>query len=71
MLTMEHASTMAEMAVDILFAEGDLFKGKVNKDSLVKEIQAATLKKLVTEDSDFLSEEEFQACLENAKKNSN
>lgn len=71
MLTMEHASTMAEMAVDILFAGGDLFKGKVNKDSLVKEIQAATLKKLVTEDSDFLSEEEFQACLENAKKNSN
>jgi len=71
MLTMEHASTMAEMAVDILFSEGDPFKGKVDKDSLVKEIQAATLKKLVTEESDFLTEEEFQACLENAKKHLN
>jgi hypothetical protein len=68
---MEHASTMAEMEVDILFSEGDPFKGKVNKDSLLKEIQTATLKKLVIEDSDFLTEEEFQACLENAKKNSN
>lgn len=71
MLTMEHASTMAEMAVDILFSEGDPFKGKVNKDSLLKEIQTATLKKLVIEDSDFLSEAEFQTCVENAKKQIN
>lgn len=66
MKTLDHADQMSAMAVDILFAEGDPFGGKVNRDSLVKEIRQATLKKLVTEDSDFLDEEEFQACVKAA-----
>lgn len=67
MLTMDHATEMSTMAVDILFSAGDPFGGKVDRDSLVKEIRTATLKKLVTEESDFLTEEEFQACVEAAK----
>jgi len=67
MLTMDHATEMSTMAVDILFSEGDPFGGKVNRDSLVREIKQATLKKLVEEDSDFLTEAEFQACVNAAK----
>lgn len=63
MLTLDHATEMSTMAVDILFSEGDPFGGKVDRDSLVKEIRLATVKKLVVEDSDFLDEEEFQACV--------
>lgn len=51
------------MAVDILFSEGDPFSGKVDRLKLYDAIRQATLKKLVTEDSDILEEEEFQACL--------
>lgn len=71
MLTMDHATEMSTMAVDILFSEGDPFGGKVDRDSLVKEIKQATLKKLVTEESDFLTEEEFQACVNAAKISQN
>lgn len=67
MNTLDHAKQMSAMAVDILFSAGDPFKGKVNRDSLEKEIKEATLKKLVTHESDVLSEEEFQACVEAAK----
>lgn len=63
MLTLDYATEMSTMAVDILLSEGDPFGGRVDRDSLVKEIRQAILKKLVTEDSDFLSEEEFQACV--------
>ena len=51
------------MAIDILFSEGDPFSGKVDRLKLYEAIRQATLKKLVTEDSDILEEEEFQECL--------
>ena len=54
MLTLDHATEMSTMAVDILFSEGDPFGGKVDRNKLQAEIRQATLKKLVTEDSDFL-----------------
>jgi uncharacterized protein YaaW (UPF0174 family) len=67
MTTQLEARFWAETAVEILFSAGDPFKGQVNKDSLVTEIEAATLLKLVTEDIPDLSEEEFQECIKNAK----
>ena len=53
MQTLTHASTMAEMAVDILFSEGDPFRGKVDRLKLYDAIRQATLKKLVIEDDDI------------------
>jgi hypothetical protein len=71
MNTIEHANTMAEMAIDILYSEGDPFKEPIDKSRLQWEIRQATLKKLVIEDSDVLDEEEFQECVNNSKiKNS-
>ena len=67
MQTIEHATAMADMAVEILFSAGDPFNGKVDRPRLQENIKQATLKKLVTEDSDFLEEAEFQACVEAAK----
>lgn len=67
MTTQQHAAEISVMAVDILFSTGDPFKGKVDRDSLVKEIERATLKKLVECNTDVLTEEEFQACVEAAK----
>ena len=67
MTTQQHAAEISVMAVEILFSTGDPFKGKVDRDSLVKEIERATLKKLVEYDTDILTEEEFQACVEAAK----
>lgn len=71
MQTIEHASAMADMAVDILFSSGDPFNGKVDRPKLKENIKQATLKKLVTADSDFLEESEFQACVEAAKISQN
>lgn len=67
MTTQQHAAEISVMAVDILFSTGDPFKGKVDRDSLVKELEQATLKKLVEYNTDILTEEEFQACVEAAK----
>ena len=67
MTTQQHAAEISVMAVDILFSTGDPFKGKVDRDSLVKELEQATLKKLVEYNTDVLTEEEFQACVESAK----
>ena len=67
MNTIEHANTMAEMAIDILYSEGDPFKEPIDKSRLQWEIRQATLKKLVIEDSDVLDEEEFQECVNNSK----
>jgi hypothetical protein len=58
---------MAEMAVDILFSEGDPYRGKVDRLKLYAAIRQATLKKLVIEDHDILDEEEFQECLKISK----
>jgi hypothetical protein len=67
MNTIEHANTMAEMAIDILYSEGNPFKEPIDKSRLQWEIRQATLKKLVIEDSDVLDEEEFQECVNNSK----
>lgn len=69
MTTQLEARFWAETAVDILFSEGDPFKGQVNRDSLVTQIEAATLLKLVTEDVPGLTEAEFQECIRNSKNN--
>ena len=63
MQTLVHATVMAETAVEILFSEGDPFGGKIDRLKLYEAIRQATLKKLVTEDSDILEEDEFQECL--------
>ena len=67
MTTQQHSAEISVMAVEILFSTGDPFKGKVDRDSLVKELEQATLKKLVAYNTDILTEEEFQACVEAAK----
>lgn len=67
MKTLEHATAMAEMAIDILYSDGNPFKDNIDKSRLQWEIRQATLKKLVTEDSDVLDEEEFQTCINNSK----
>ena len=67
MNTIEHANTMAEMAINILYSEGDPFKEPIDKSRLQWEIRQATLKKLVIEDSDVLDEDEFQECVNNSK----
>ena len=67
MNTIEHANTMAEMAIDILYSEGDPFKEPIDKSRLQWEIRQATLKKLVIEDSDVLDEDEFQECVNSSK----
>jgi hypothetical protein len=66
MRTSEHVDSMAEMAIEILFSEGDIFKGRVDKNRLQWEIRQATLKKLVTEDDDVLTDEEFDQCVSNS-----
>lgn len=66
MKTADHATKMAEMAIEILYSEGDPFKQDVDKARLQWEIRQATLKKLVMEDSDMLDEDEFQACINNS-----
>jgi hypothetical protein len=58
---------MAEMAINILYSEGDPFKEPIDKSRLQWEIRQATLKKLVIEDSDVLDEDEFQECVNNSK----
>lgn len=67
MTTQFEARFWAETAVEILFSEGDPFAGLVDRDSLVTQIEAATLLKLVTEDTPDLSEEEFNECIKNSK----
>jgi hypothetical protein len=65
--TRELAQIVAEDAVEILFSAGDPFAGQVGKDSLVREIRAAVLEKLVKHDTHDLTEEEFAACVQRAK----
>lgn len=70
MTTQLEARFWAQTAVEILFSEGDPFKGQVNRDSLVTQIEAATLLKLVTEDIPDLTEAEFEECIKNSKTKS-
>ena len=67
MTTQLEARFWAETAVDILFSEGDPFSGKVDRDRLRTEIEAATLLALIVRDEPELTEEEFQACLKNSE----
>lgn len=66
MKTLDHANELAAVAVEILFSEGDPFKGKVDPIRLQEEIRQATLRKLVVEDEDILDESEFSACIKAA-----
>ena len=66
MKTLDHAEELSIIAVEILFAEGDPFGGKVDPIRLREEIRQATLKKLVIEDEDILDESEFGACIKAA-----
>ena len=68
MTTMEHATQLAEMAAEILL-EGPVPMGTaIDKDSLVREVRNLTLKKLVLEDSDELTEPELWVCINNSLK---
>ena len=63
MTTSEHASQLAEMAAGILL-DGPVPMGtSIDKDSLVRSIYEVTLKKLVLEDSDQLTETELWGCI--------
>lgn len=70
MKTMEHATLLAELATGALFSDGDPFNGKVDKAELNQEIAKQLLKKLVVEDTDFLTEQEFQECVKAVTKES-
>jgi hypothetical protein len=65
--TRELAQIVAEDAAEILFSAGDPFDGQVGKDSLVREIRAAVLEKLVKYDTHDLTEEEFAACVQRVR----
>jgi len=67
MTTLEQAKAQAEFLSQVLYEDGDPFDGLVDKDTLVKEVEFATLKKLVQEDSDILTEPEFNECIQKAK----
>ena len=68
--TRELALIVAEDAVEILFSAGDPFDGQVGEDSLVREIRAAVLEKLVKHDTHDLTEDEFAACVQRARADS-
>ena len=65
--TLKHSKAHAGFMIDILFEDGDPFNGLVDRDTLVQEVRTATLKKLLIEDDDLLTEEEFNECIKNAK----
>jgi thioredoxin-like negative regulator of GroEL len=67
MTTQQEALYWAETGTEILFSEGDPFKGKVPKDSLVQGLYQRVLRKLVEEDTPDLEEEEFQEVIEQIK----
>lgn len=67
MTTQQEALFWAETGTEILFSEGDPFKGRVPKDSLVKGLYNRILQKLVEDDSPDLDEEEFQEVLAEIK----
>ena len=54
MKTLDHARFLAETAVEILWSDQDLFDHKINKDSLVKNLEQRFLIKLVETDTDIL-----------------
>jgi hypothetical protein len=63
---MDHARELASFAVESLFSESDPFCGRVDRVKLRTLLERATLKKLVTEDDDVLTEEEFNDCIKEA-----
>lgn len=67
MTTQQEALYWAETGTEILFSEGDPFKGKVPKDSLVQGLYQRVLRKLVEEDTPNLEEDEFQEVIEKIK----
>jgi hypothetical protein len=64
--TMDNATEMARLGVETLFGIPE-FARTHDRARLEQEIRMATLKKLVTEDSDVLSEDEFTRCCIAAK----
>lgn len=63
MTTQQEAQYWAETGAEILLSNGDLFKGRVDKDSLVRVLYEKILQKLVNEDTYDLSEDEFKECI--------
>jgi len=68
MTTQEEALYWAETGTEILFSEGDPFKGQVDRDSLVQALYKRVLQKLVEQDEPDLEEEEFQEIIQQLKK---
>jgi hypothetical protein len=69
MTTQQEALYWAETGTEILFSEGDPFRGRVDRDSLVQALYQRVLKKLVEEDTPDLEEEEFQEIVNQIKSN--
>lgn len=64
--TIDNANEAATVGVNALFEMPD-FASRHDRAKLEQEIRLATLKKLVTEDTDILSEEEFIECCKAAR----
>lgn len=67
MSTLDNAKFVAEAGVEALFENPEIM-AKYDRDLLAQNIRMATLKKLIVEDTDLLSEEEFFDCLAASKK---
>lgn len=64
--TIDNANEAAMVGVDALFSNPK-FASRHDRAKLEQEIRMATIKKLVTEDTDILSEEEFIECCKAAR----
>ena len=67
MSTLDNARFVAEAGVEALF-ENPAIMEKYDRDRLAQNIRLATLKKLIVDYTDVLSEEEFFECLSISKK---
>ena len=66
--TREQAKVWAQTAVEILFDAGDPFMGEVPRWELKRELELSILRKLIDGDEPDLTEREFSACVDRARK---
>ena len=66
--TREQARVWAQTAVEILFDAGDPFMGEVPRWELKRELELSILRKLIDGDEPDLTEREFSACVDRARK---
>ena len=66
--TREQARVWAQCAVEILFEAGDPWMGEVPRWELKRELELAILPKLIMGAEPDLTEREFGACVDRARK---